>query len=206
MSNDAPSQAVITVADRSTKTLLATIGNLGKVVAEVQGLSTIVEQLSGDIQQRESQLANIDTEIALRQRQAAANLNIQVLENERGVLATLMGKFGKADISAAELSQLKVALDGANADNAAAIEAAVKAEASKLHASYAGQLSSLKSEHAVQTATLTAQASAKDERIDFLANEVDQLRAQIAEERRARVQIAEADAKRQGVTISNGKQ
>lgn len=204
--SDTQTTALITTADRSTKTLLGTIGQLGKVVAEVQALGSVVENLTADIQQRESQLANVEAQITHKQREAAANLNLAVLENERSVLGDLLAKFGLAEITKGELSQLKVSLEGAIAGNEAATEAAVKSAGAALHSQYSSEIARLKNAQSVETATLNANAAAAQERIAFLLQELQAAREQIVQERNARVQIAEAEAKRQAVTVNAGKQ
>lgn len=46
----------------------------------------------------------------------------------------------------------------------------------------------------------------KDERITFLTGEIAALRGQIEAERNTRLEIAKADAGRQGVVVNAGKQ
>ena len=117
-----------------------------------------------------------------------------------------MGKFGLASITVADLTELSNDLDKAKGENMAAVEAAVKAAKSELHSSYGTQLAQLKNVQSVETATLNANAAAAQERIAFLLQELQAAREQLVAERNARVQIAEAEAKRQAVTVNAGKQ
>lgn len=200
----AASTALITTADRSVKTLLGTISNLSKLTAELGLLGATIEAQSADIQQNESRLAHLDAEFDLKKRTAAANLNVAVLENEHGVMQVLMAKNKLATVTIDELTKLQDELTQAKADNTAAIDAAVNANAKELHASYNADILSIGNAHSVETATLKAEATSKDERIAFLSTEINSLRQQINDERNTRLEIAKADASRQGVVVNAG--
>lgn len=198
--------ALITTADRSVKTLQAAIAQLLKTSTELSSLGVIVETQSADIQQNDSRLANIDAEFELKQRTAAANLNVAVLENEELVMKTLMAKRNLAHVTTDELTDLAKELQTAKSDNQAAIDAAVAAASKELNASWGAKVGAIQNQHAVETATLKAEAVSKDERITFLTGEIAALRSQIEAERNTRLEIAKADAGRQGVVVNAGKQ
>ena len=198
--------SLITTADRSVKTLQAAIAQLLKTSTELSALGVIVETQSADIQQNDSQLANIDAEFELKKRTAAANLNVAVLENEDLVMKSLMAKRNLATVTTDELTSLAKDLEAAKADNNAAIELAVTAAVREVRAVANAEKSALQNAHAVETATLRAEATSKDERITFLTGEIASLRSQIEAERNTRLEIAKADAGRQGVVVNAGKQ
>lgn len=105
MTTTAPATtSLITTADRSVKTLQAAIAQLLKTSTELSALGVIVETQSADIQQNDSRLANIDAEFELKQRTAAANLNVAVLENEELVMKNLMAKRNLAYVTRARSS------------------------------------------------------------------------------------------------------
>lgn len=206
-STTAPSTtALITTADRSVKTLQAAIAQLLKTSTELSSLGTIIETQSADIQQNDSRLANIDAEFELKERTAAANLNVAVLENEDLVMKSLMAKRNLATVTTDELTNLAKELQTAQADNQAAIDTAVAAASKELNASWGAKLGAVENAHKVETATLKAEATSKDERISFLTGEIAALRNQIEAERNTRLEIAKADAGRQGVVVNAGKQ
>lgn len=206
MSTNTASTQVITQADRSVKAVTAAIVGLSKVVAELQAQNAISEVLAADIQQKESQLNDLGREFELQLRTQRANLQVAVLENATGVMEQLMANNRLAKISIVELNELNEELRQARSDNTAAIEAAVKSTQQSLHAEYNSKLNAIKSENAVNAATATADNRAQAERITFLTGEIASLRAQIESERQARIEIAKADAGRQGVTVQTGKQ
>ena len=198
--------SLITTADRSVKTLQAAIAQLLKTSTELSALGVIVETQSADIQQNDSQLANIDAEFELKMRTAVANLNVAVLENEDHVMKSLMAKRDLATVTTDELTSLAKDLEAAKADNNAAIELAVTATVREVRAVANAEKASIQNAHAVETATLKAEATSKDERITFLTGEIASLRGQIEAERSTRLEIAKADAGRQGVVVNAGKQ
>lgn len=198
--------ALITTADRSVKTLQAAIAQLLKTSTELSSLGAIIETQSADIQQNDSRLVNIDAEFELKQRTAAANLNVAVLENEELVMKTLMAKRNLAHVTTDELTGLAKELQTAKSDNQAAIDTAVAAASKELNANWGAKVGAIQNQHAVETATLKAEAVSKDERISFLTGEIAALRSQIEAERNTRLEIAKADAGRQGVVVNAGKQ
>ena len=71
---------------------------------------------------------------------------------------------------------------------------------------FKAQLLQKDSDHKVEIASLKANATAVQERITFLTAELAQARAQVEADRTARVEIAKAEAQRQGVVVNaNGK-
>lgn len=198
--------AVITAADRSMKAVAKAVADLAKVSADLTGLTVISEQLSDDIQQKESQLADLERQFDIDLRTKIAELNVRVLENEDSVLLDLLDKRGLEHISVSDVRQLKNDLAAALQGNDKAVEAAVQTATKELHAMYSAKLAAQESNHRVESANVAAEVSSLRAKNEFLAGEVDQLRKQIEAERQTRLQIAQADATRQGVVVNAGKQ
>lgn len=203
--NEATS-TLITTADRSVRAISAATSGLVKVVAEIQALSTITDTLAADIQQRESQLANLSRQLDLDTRAANAELAVRVSEAQNVVLNQLLAKNGLARISDADLASLNTNLTYATANAAANTEAAVKAAENSLHASYNGKLKAQEAEFKVANAEITANLRALSERNQFLVEELAKARQDLVAERDARIKIAQAEAGRQGVVVNAGKQ
>lgn len=205
MTNAASTQ-VITVADRSVKAVSKAVAELVKVSGDLSTLVATSETLSEDIQQKESQLAALDQDFAVQFRTKTAELAVQVLENETTTMQILMAKRDLATITTGELTDLAKELDAAKADRQADIDKAVAQTSKELNASWGAKLGAVENAHKVETATLKAEATSKDERINFLTGEIAALRNQIEAERNTRLEIARADAGRQGVVVNAGKQ
>lgn len=197
---------VISVADRSVKAITTATAALSKVVAEVVGLTNIADTLSTDIQQKESQLADLDRQLDLNTRRATAELSVRVAEAENKVLSTLLNKNGLAYIKANDLTKLREEFEIEKDNNEARVEAAVKAAESNLHASYNSKLKAQEADFKVAFAESAAKITALTERNQFLVDELAKARQDLVAERDARIKIAQAEAGRQGVVVNAGKQ
>lgn len=200
------STQVITVADRSVKAVAKATAELLKVSSDLNTLVLTAENLTDDIQQKESQLQALGQQFEADFRTKAAELNIRVLENEEASLQVLMAKRDLATITKNELVNLAKELDVANSSREADIDKAVAATSKELNSTWGAKLATIQNAHAVETATLKAEDAAKSERITFLGGEIAALRKQIDDERNTRLEIAKADAGRQGVVVNAGKQ
>lgn len=200
-----PQTKVLTVVDKSTKALTAAAVAVEKVMGELNGTVVLATELASDIEFKQSELNQIEKGIEIAEREAAAELNLRIKENRGVVLSTLMREAGYATITMDELSAIRDDVLEAQADNAEAIEKAVKAAESKLHASYTAQMATLKAEHKVAVAEKDASITAKTQQIGFLEVSIADLKATIAAERQARIDIAASEAQKQGVTVNNGK-
>lgn len=194
------------VIDRATKNLTSAIASASKVVNDLAPLTEQVNELTSNIEQKEAQLAALNLEFDHKYRTCTAELNVRVKEAEDTVLVDLMERRGLAKITREDLNFVRQALADAQADNAEVINAAVKAAESALHASYRAQLRDQQSKHEVESAQTNARVSSLEERNAFLNEQIIALRTQIDAERTTRLEIARADAGRQGVVVNAGKQ
>jgi len=201
-----PVHTVITTADRSVKAITTATAGLAKVVTEIQALATVAETLAGDIQQKQSELVDLERQLSDNTRMNFAELNIRVAEAEETVLLELMNKRTLARLTVAERNQLIEDRDIAVANKEEAISAAVKSAESALHAQYNAKLNGQHAEFKVANAELVADLRAVKERNTFLTDELTKVRYDLAAERDARIQIAKAEAGRQGVVVNAGKQ
>ena len=203
---NAASTQVITVADRSMKAVSKAVADLVKVSTDLNTLVGVSENLSDDIQQKESQLAALGQQFEVELRTKKAELAVQVLEDETTTLQLLMAKRDLATVTTGELTKLAAELNEAQADRQADIKEAVTQVTKELNAASGAKLAAVENAHKVETATLKAESTSKDERITFLTVEIAALRNQIEAERSTRLEIARADAGRQGVVVNAGKQ
>lgn len=195
----------VSVTDRSTKAIGTATTGLSKVVTELQALAGSSEQIAQEIQFRQGELDNVNAQYDQKVAEAEAGLRIRVLNNEDKVLEGLLKARGLVTITPLELGDLRHDLEAALSNNdqavAAAVEAAVRDASREKHAA----LNALESQHKVAIAELNANASARNEKISFLESQVATLQQQIKDERETRLEIAKADAQRQGVVVNNGK-
>lgn len=196
---------VITVAERSTKALVKVVADGQKLFSELAGLANSTVTLTEEIEFKQGQLVDIDNQIAATEREAKAQLRLRVIENEDKVLAELMHSRGYAVISHADLDALNSDLAAAKTDNDFAVSEAREAGYQAAAAKFGAENRELASQHKVEMAEHKAQATAKNQRISDLEAQVTELRDQITAERNTRLEIARADAGRQGVVVNAGK-
>lgn len=103
------------------------------------------------------------------------------------------------------IPQLEQQIKTLTSEIASTVDAAVKAEALKITTASMAQLSAKESSHQVEIATLKANNSSLLERISFLTAQNAQLQNDMQKEREARIQIAQAEAAKQGVVVNAGK-
>lgn len=204
--NNTVDPVVTTATDRITKNMAAIIAAAAKTASELEPLAARATELADDIQERQSQLAALDVQIGETERRQRAELRVRLVENADQVLNELLSSRSLARISEHDVREMTARIDGAEEAKAAAVAAAEKAVAGALHGTYRGQLTELEAKHRVDTAELTANTKSLMDRNNFLSQEVEQLRQQIADERNARIEIARSDATRQAVTVNAGKQ
>lgn len=200
------SATLITVADRSVRAITAATVGLSKVVADIVALNGVVETLSADIQQKEGQLADLERQLNLSERNAKAELATRVAEAENTVLNQLLSKNDLARISNTTLGELQESLNNALSGAAAAVEGAVKAAEAALHARYGAAMKSAESDFKVANAEIAAKNAALVERNALLIEDLATARRELTAEREARIKIAQAEAGRQGVVVNAGKQ
>ena len=196
---------VITVAERSTKALTKVVADGQKLFSELASLSASTVLLTEEIEFKQGQLADIENQIAVTEREAKAQLRLRIIENEERVLAELMRTRGLATVTTKELDELNSELVAAKTENEFAVSEAREAGYATAAAKFGAENRELVSKNKVEMADLTAQSSAKAQRIADLERQVEELREQIKAERDTRLEIAKAEATRQGIVVNTGK-
>lgn len=196
---------VITVAERSTKALVKASGDMRKVAAELENLAESSVLLTEEIEFKQGQLVEIQNQIAKTEREAKAELRLRVIENEDAVLAELMKARKLALITHSDLNALNSELEVVKTNNEYAVSEAREAGYQAAATKFGAENRELVSQHKVELAEFKAQDNAKNLRINDLEAQVEEMRKQITAERETRVEIAKADAQRQGVVVNTAK-
>ena len=196
----------LTIVDRSTKALNTAADSVIKAAQDLQNIAIASTQLTQDIEFKQSELDSLEEQLVLKQREQAAELRLRVKENGDAVLAELLKERGLITTTAKEVKDIETQLSKALADNAEEIKSAIDHTTAEITTVFKAQLAQKDSDHKVEIASLKANATAAQERITFLTAELAQARAQVEADRTARVEIAKAEAARQGVVVNaNGK-
>lgn len=199
------SKTVISVTERATKALTAASGNLAKVVADLATLSEGSEAISQEIQFKQQELGQIEVQFGEKFAEEKSKLKIKVLENEDAVLNSLLKTRGLVAIEPGVVDGLRNELTVAQDSNEDAINAAVAAAERSAAIQLNTVKSNLESAHKVAIAELNANTKADKDRITMLTEQLEAARSDLKAERETRLEIAKADANRQGVVVNTGK-
>ena len=196
---------VITIADRSTKSLVTAAAGLSKVAAELQSLAESSTHLSQEIEFKQSELDNLGSQFDSKFREQTAELRLRVLENEDKVLEGILRARGLVTITPVELDTLRRDLAQSQVSINESLTAAREEGRNEAVTELKIKLSSIEANHRIEIAELNANSKAKDRRIADLEMQVAGLNKQIDAERETRLAIAQAESARQGVVINTGK-
>lgn len=199
------SKTVISVTERATKAVATAATGLSKVVADLQSLAEGSERISQEIQFKQQELGNIEAQFNEKLAEEKSKLKIKVLENEDGVLNALLKARGLVAIEPGVVDGLRNELAVAQDSNEDAINAAVAAAERSAAIQLNSVKSNLESAHKVAIAELNANTKADKDRIAMLTEQLEAARADLKAERETRLEIAKADANRQGVVVNTGK-
>lgn len=204
MSNQ-ETKKVLTVVDKSTKALATVASQVAVVVADLQNTASIAASLAQDIEFRQNELENLESQLHTQQREQAAELRLRIREDEDSVLNELLTARGLVTTTEQEISETNnQILELTGLADRTEFKAVKEAE-SKLHSSYGVKISTIEAEHKVEIAELKADAKSDKAQLAAQAETIEQLRADIKAEREARISIAESAAKAQGVVVNTGK-
>ena len=196
----------LTIVDRSTKALNTAADAVVKAAQDLQNITVASTQLTQDIEFKQSELDSLEEQLVIKHREQAAELRLRVKENADAVLAELLKERGLITTTTKDVKDVEAQLAKALAENTAEIEAAIAHTTAEITSVFKAQLAQKDSDHKVEIASLKANATAAQERITYLTAELAQARAQVEADRTARVEIAKAEAQRQGVVVNaNGK-
>lgn len=199
------SKTVISVTERATKAVSTAAAGLSKVVADLQTLAEGSERISQEIQFKQQELGNIEAQFNEKLAEEKSKLKIKVLENEDGVLNTLLKARGLVAIEPGVVDGLRNELAVSQDSNEEAINAAVASAERSAAITLNAVKSNLESAHKVAIAELNANTKADKDRIAMLTEQLEAARADLKAERETRLEIAKADANRQGVVVNTGK-
>lgn len=189
-----PTTTTATVVTKAATALETATTNIQKQIDAVNGLATTATEQLELIQERQATLAGLDAELTMALRGHDADLAMKIRENEDRVLRDLLNSNYLAYITSNEVVELRSQLTDAQDATDAAVKREVAIVTNKLAADHRAALASQESAHAVQNAEATANVTRLESEKSFLTSQVSQLQQQIADEREARIKIAEASS------------
>lgn len=199
----------VIIVDKSTRALTSAAATLNKTLVELQnGVEALVQEqssLADEIYFKKEELKEIESQNDVAVRSAAAELRLRIKEDEEQVLTELLDSRNLVTTTEADIADLNAQVIQAHAELEAAEFKAVHEAEQLVRAQYQARISTQEANHKVEIAELNANAKADKQAIATLTEQVTQLREDLKAEREARVAMAEAAAKAQGVVVNTGK-
>jgi len=191
-------RAVSSVAQANTVKLNKATTALQKVVDELNSSSDIYSDLVQNIELKNAELGKLETTFEEKEREMKADLVLRAKENERVLVSEVLNKQGKVSIDSSELISLQEELAEIKASFADKVKSEVGKAVGMANSKHQSELREKDLGFEARTASMQAALENAAEKIDVLNNQVTDYKTQIAEDRHARVQEAQA---RGGQTI-----
>lgn len=204
MTKQTANQSQIILA-RATKGLDTAAAGMLKVATDLQALVQESAQTAMQIEDLQAQARALADANEIARREAAAELKLRIREDREAVFTTLLKETGSARIQTDALAALEAELVAVKAKDASEQNAAVAAAVAVAKRDAQVAAMQADAQNKVATATKDAQISTLTDKITFLTEQVKSLQKQVEDERNTRVEIAKAEANRQGVIVNTGK-
>lgn len=197
------------IVERATKGLTSAAATLTKTLTDLQsGVDALVtqqEELATNIYFKQEELKQVSDSVDVAVREANAEITLRIKEDKQTVLNELLSGANLVSVSPTELQQIRDEAKQIQADMDRVVREAVQSTTAKLTAQHKQELLELSTEQQVAIAQYTANAERDAMTIQMLKDQLAKAEAAVDAEREARITIAEADARKQAVTINQGK-
>lgn len=201
---------LVSAAAKASKLLVKNTLDFGKVMAEVNELPGLIEDLGQQVIAEElkildaqGRLAEVEASIPVAQREARAELELQIKENHKLVLARLLSEDDLEACPNGTVGGLRADLETAKLDNEDAIRSAVGRAEGVIYTRAKAELTAQELEHKSATASLEAQVDMQAKQIEFLNTQLRQAEANRTADRDMAIKIEEAKANSAGITVNN---
>lgn len=193
------------ILDRSNKNIQAAAASIVKAATELQALAQTSEAVTLQIEDLNAEAAALAAQNATARREAATELKLQVQEDRRNVLQQLLKADNLALISEADLTNIRSELAATKIKDDSELKTAVAQAVAAAKRDASAEALQVEAANRVSTAAKDATIEAQAGKIEFLTEQVADLRKQLDAERNTRLAIAQADAGKQGVIVNTGK-
>lgn len=193
------------ILDRSNKNMQAAAASIVKAAAELQALAQTSEAVTLQIEDLNAEAAALAAQNATARREAATELKLQVQEDRRNVLQQLLKADNLALITETDLTNIRSELTAIKIKDDAELKTAIAQAVAAAKRDAGAEALQVEATNRVSTAAKDATIEAQTGKIEFLTEQVADLRKQLDAERTTRLAIAQADAGKQGVIVNTGK-
>lgn len=192
MSTTKTEQKVITLVTKAASSISKATTDLGKQMEALQSLVNTSVEITEEIEFKQSQLTQLEQQIADEARRKSAELELRVLEDEDLVLQQLLEARNAVEVPTKELNQLKSDLNLALQSNEDEINKAVAIAKNQGESALKSAVEKAKNEAALANAENVARISMLTTQLKDARDNVAELKEMLNEERKARVEIAQA--------------
>lgn len=190
MSQDTQNTKILTETGRAAKALITAGETLTKTVAGIavftQEVATLVEQI--DIKQGE--LSQLDTQFADKLRQHKIDLKFKIQENEEEELNTMLESRNLIAVPESTVKDLENTISTLNADKDKEIKAEVAKVTAKLTADHINDVKVKDLTYEKEQAETKSKLASALEKITYLENALKEANKTLDAERAARIEIA----------------
>ena len=194
----------VTVVTQATKAMVKSAQDLAKTAGSLSALAEASEGLTSEIELKSAELASIEARTADALRKAKAELSIKVLENEEGVLGSMLANRGLVSIASNTLEDLRADLQNAQNDNDDAINAAVGKAKGMAESKAKSEAREAELGFQVEAAQLKAQNENLADKNSTLVAQVADMKDMLTAEREARVSMS-ANQAQPTINVSSAK-
>lgn len=185
-------QKVTSVAQASAIKLAKATSGLEKVISELQSTNESYEDLVQNIELKQAELDNLDTQFKEKVREMEADLKIKQKESENQLVREVLRSNGEVSISSEELSNLRTELSSLQENFNKKVKSETEKAVAIVSNRHQSELAQKDLEHKAKTATMEAQLETTTDKLSSLNTQIEDYKSQIKEDREARIKEAQA--------------
>jgi hypothetical protein len=180
------------VLGQAAQNITKAIAELKTATDSVSKLSTLGEELTLLVANKEEAIASLDVQYAEKARQAEVDLELSMKSNTERVLNEYLASNGKTTISKTDLASLQKELSDTRANAEAVTKREVAAATGALKSQYENDIKLLNSENNAKAVENSSKIGTLTEKCAFLETQVAKLYQQLDAERSAGIERAKA--------------
>jgi hypothetical protein len=197
-------KTVTTVAQASTVALGKATSALKAIVDNLTDANDTYETLVQNIELKQADLEKLDVTFTEKEREMKANLALKAKESEAVLVNDILNAQGKMSVTKEEYKNLTTELATVKADYDKNVKSEVAKAVEMVASRHQSELKQLSLQNAADVASMKAAIENAQDKVQTLQAQVEDYKSQIAEERKARIQEAQARGGER-VTVNTSK-
>lgn len=186
------SQSTEIVLGQAAQQIAKGVSELNSASATIAKLVQASEDLSLQVANKETQIAELDVQFAEKARQKEVELDLDFKANQDRVVTSYLTENGKVAISKTDLANLQKELSDTKANAEAVTKKEVAIVTSSLKSQYENEIKLIQSENNTKSVENASKIGTLTEKAAFLETQVAKLYQQLDAERAAGIERAKA--------------